>query len=136
MESPKLPNKKIKLLVIDDEPLMTELLSKFMIRLGFEVFSASSGQIALDSLASSEVQPDLVITDMSMPEMSGVEMARILASLRPNIPVVIATGFASSDELTKLPANVAAIVQKPYQYMIIANKIEEILESKFKSNAF
>ncbi len=128
MESQNNSTEKSLLMVIDDESLMTELFSKFMIRLGFEVITADSGKSALSQLGDPAVQPKLIITDMSMPEMNGVEFARILAQRRPSIPVLIATGFAASEDLADLPDNVVAIVQKPYQYLKISEKINEILD--------
>ncbi len=125
----QVPKQKTRLLVIDDEPLMTDLFSQFMTKLGFDVVIATGGQEGLDYLANASDIPDIVITDLTMPEMNGVEFARILAAVRPELPVIIDTGFAASGELTNLPSNITAIVQKPFQYTVLAAKIDKILAS-------
>jgi len=117
------------LLMIDDDPLMTELFRQFMTRQGFRVLTATSGQAGLDTIAAESGAVKLVITDMMMPLMDGIEIAQILAQRQPDLPVLIATGHDAESAGTSLPPNVVGIVQKPYQNRVLAERIREILRA-------
>jgi PAS domain S-box-containing protein len=84
-------------LLVDDEPLVRASTADMLTELGYEVVEADSGQ---DALALIEVRvPDLVITDHLMPGLSGTDLALILASERPGLPVLIVSGYANLDGL-------------------------------------
>ncbi len=89
-----------KVLVVDDEPLVADTLSAILRRAGLHVSAAYSGSSALD-LASKFV-PELLITDVSMPQMNGVELAISLISDQPQCKVLLFSGHATSADL--LPA--------------------------------
>jgi signal transduction histidine kinase len=93
-------------LVVDDDPLVAAGAAAMLEDLGHTVIQASSGREAL-ALVQSDREIDLVLTDHAMPEMTGVELARRLRQLRPDLPVVLATGYAD------LPANVTAELGLP-----------------------
>jgi CheY-like chemotaxis protein len=114
------------LLIVDDEPLMTDLFRQFMTKRGYRVLTASSGPEALAVVQTAQGEVNLVITDMTMPGMDGLEMARRLRELRPDLPVLIATGHDNSE--TPLPSNVVGIIQKPYQNRVLAERIQQILD--------
>lgn len=128
MEAPTLHASTETLLVVDDEPLMTELFRQFMTKRGFRVLTAATGQEAL-ALAAAEGQGlHLVITDISMPDMSGLDMARTLAERLPQLPVLIATGHDPDPE-QHLPPNIVGIIKKPYQNRTLAERIRAILDT-------
>ena len=94
-------------LVVDDSMLIRYTICRFLEGRGFSVESATNGLEALDVL--SRTQPDLIITDMQMPEMSGSELITALKS-RPEtekIPVIIVTGRASGFDESEKRANFA-----------------------------
>ncbi|HZP81083.1 MAG TPA: response regulator [Chthonomonadaceae bacterium] len=126
MEAATLDESTHTLLVVDDEPLITDLFRQFMTKRGYRVLTATSGQQALATVEAEE-SIALVITDMTMPEMNGLEIANRLAQLRPRLPVLIATGHNTEDALANLPPNVVGIVQKPFQNKLLAERIHEIL---------
>ena len=116
---------KPTLLIIDDEPLMTDLFRQTMTKRGFTVLTAADGPEGL-RLASEE-NVDLVVTDMTMPKMDGLTVARQLLSDHPHTPVMIATGHeADPDSIRDLP-NIVGFVQKPYQAGLLADRIREVL---------
>jgi DNA-binding NtrC family response regulator len=125
MEAGKLSDSGATLLIVDDEPLMTDLFRQFMSRQGFRVLTASGGKEALESVAAETVH--LVITDMTMPGMDGAALAHALFAQRPDLPVLIATGHDADAVQTGLPSNVVGIVKKPYQHKALAQQIREIL---------
>jgi len=82
-------------LVIDDEPVIRELLRRHLTKLGYEVAVAESGEQALTRL--SQVHPDLVLLDMRMPGMGGMECLNRLRQLYPRVPVVILTAVVERE---------------------------------------
>ncbi|HLV81882.1 MAG TPA: response regulator [Chthonomonadaceae bacterium] len=126
MEASTLPSESGTLLVVDDEPLMTELFQQYMTRRGFRVVTAATGQEALDTVAAEADGLRLVLLDISLPDMSGLEVARRLAERAPSLPVMIASGH-DLDSSVPLPPNIACAIQKPYQNRMLAERIREIL---------
>jgi len=117
------------LLIVDDEPLMTELFEKFMTKRGFHVLTAASGAEALRIVEQEKDRIRLVLTDVSMPAMDGLALAGALGSLAPSLPVVLATGYdADMDTARGLP-NVVAVVRKPYQNRVLAAQIRTLLDA-------
>ncbi len=125
MDASPLPDEH-KLLVVDDEPLMTELFRQYMTRRGFQVLVATTGAEAI-RIAGQEAGISLVMTDMTMPGMSGVQLAEALLTELPGVPVMIATGHDASSGIEGMPTNVVAVVQKPFQNRDLIRNIRSIL---------
>jgi CheY-like chemotaxis protein len=130
MEASTLPNHGETLMIIDDEPLMIELFKQFMSKRGYRVVTALSGAEALEAFDAENGAVDVVITDMSLPLMDGIEIAQAIAARAPNIPVLIATGHDKSIAQYGLPENVVAVIQKPYQNRVLAEQIRAILDAR------
>ncbi len=121
------------LLIVDDEPHMTDIFRQFMSKRGFQVLTAGSGReaLALPEVGAGVVS--LVITDMTMPEMTGIELAQAFGAILPDIPVLIATGHdIRLEELSAVP-NIAGVIRKPYQNRTLAERIREILDAQVSS---
>jgi CheY-like chemotaxis protein len=82
----------LRILVVDDDVLIQMATSDMVVDLGHEVREAGSGRAALELLRSDE-GIDLVITDQSMPGMTGIELAAEIRRLRPDMPILLATGY-------------------------------------------
>jgi CheY-like chemotaxis protein len=94
--------------------------------LGHSVLSANSGPKALELLhAGADI--DLLITDFAMPAMTGAELARLARNLRPDLPVLIATGYA---ELPDGSDTEFARLNKPYQQEQLATEVARALEAR------
>jgi CheY-like chemotaxis protein len=117
------------LLIVDDEPLMTDLFLQYMSRQGYRVLVAASGQEALDIVSVEGDTIRLIVMDKTMPEMDGVEAARVLSESAPTIPVLIASGHDAGISENTLP-NIVGIVQKPYQNRVLAERIRQILNTQ------
>jgi nitrogen-specific signal transduction histidine kinase len=85
-------------LLVDDEDLVRMSTADMLMDLGYEVVEASSAEEAL-SLISGGLRPDLLVTDHLMPGMSGVELARALRGDRPELPVLIVSGYAEAESI-------------------------------------
>lgn len=109
----------IKLLIVDDEHFLREIFSDYLNLKGFEVDTAKSGLEALEKIAVTEYE--LVITDLNMPQMNGIELLKRLRQNHNLIPVIIITGYPSIDTA------INAIKQGATDYLIKPINLEEIL---------
>lgn len=101
-----------KLLVVDDEQDILELLVLDLEDRAKQVHSAIDPASALDILKTNKV--DLIITDLSMPGMNGLELAAQVESLYPNVQVVVLSGYSKVELKDQVKSkNVAAFVEKP-----------------------
>jgi diguanylate cyclase (GGDEF)-like protein len=103
---------KLKILVIDDEPMVRDVHSKLLKRLGHDVDTASGGNEALEH--ASKISYDVIFTDLSMPQISGWETARRLRELCPNSVVVLLSGWGRhhSDEMLQT-CGISHVLAKP-----------------------
>jgi len=91
------PARPLRILVVDDDVLIQMATSDMVVDLGHEVLEAGSGRAALDLLQAGE-EIDLVISDQSMPGMTGIELATQIRGFRPDLPILLATGYGELPE--------------------------------------
>lgn len=112
------------ILVVDDELLIRDLLYDFFSGQGWQITVAESSEKALQVLKDRTV--DLVLTDIKMPELDGLQLATQLRESRPDLPVVVMTGYPSVDSaVSALRARVADYVIKPFNI----NQLFKLLEA-------
>lgn len=93
--SPELiPEGRERILFVDDETALVEVATLMLTSLGYSVTSKSSSTEALDTFRARPESFDLVITDMTMPTMTGIELAKEIIKIRPEIPVILCTGYS------------------------------------------
>ncbi|PZM13942.1 hybrid sensor histidine kinase/response regulator [Rhizobium tubonense] len=116
----------IRILVVDDDALIAMSSVDMLEDLGHEVVEANSGQDALDILRSGE-RFDLMITDYSMPGMTGAELAKASRPFAPDMPILLATGYADlpPDAGIELPR-----LGKPYTQAQLASEIGKVLRAE------
>jgi PAS domain S-box-containing protein len=116
------------LLWIDDEPTVASVGKRRLERLGYRVTTLTSSEAALDLLRTSPERFDLVITDMTMPILTGLELATRLIVSRPDLPVILSTGNAGTvpDEAAR-PANICEVLQKPTSEPVLAAAVRRAL---------
>ena len=112
----------VRILVVDDEPMVRAVTSKLLRLKGHAVGEAEGGRQALALL--SEATFDLVITDLSMPGMSGRELAATVREQYPDLPVMLLTGDTDAQAEG---ADVAAVVKKPFQLDALEATIQDVL---------
>jgi len=115
-----------RILVVDDEETMLQSLSKLLTLMGFETETADSGEKALDVLRQQTV--DVVITDINMPGMSGMELLKRVKKKDPHLPVIIITGFGI-DQARELAEkhNADGFLPKPFKMNDMKLMIDKVL---------
>jgi PAS domain S-box-containing protein len=123
-----LPGAGERLLVVDDEPVIARVVSEQLRRLGYQVTSVHDPEEALELLAEEPEEFDLVLTDLQMPRMDGVELAARVGRLRPELPVVLSTGNRwSIPTSTARAAGIREIVDKPFKIEELAHVLRLVL---------
>ncbi|EJN22557.1 PAS domain S-box [Pseudomonas sp. GM79] len=115
---------RLCVLVVDDDSLVLTSTSLLLEDLGHRVISASSGAQALE-LFDSEPAIDLVITDMVMPKMNGEQLAQIIRNIRPQLPIILATGYA--ERLEGLAARLPRL-SKPFTQLNLVEIIALVMK--------
>ncbi len=118
------------ILLVDDEPTLIELGQKALSYLGYAVVTSKSSMEALDLFRSQPQKFDLIITDYTMPDMTGTALAKKILELRPDIPIILCTGFSEKISEEKVKAmGIRGYIMKPVSIHNLANICRRILDS-------
>ena len=118
------------ILFVDDEEPIVKIGSRLLERLGYTVEVATSSVEALDLFKASLFKYRLVITDLTMPHMTGIDLAREMIRLRPDIPIILCTGYDKNQSLKQASGSgIKAVVSKPLLSDEIAETIGRVLTS-------
>ncbi len=119
-----------RILLIDDDKQIIDIEQQILERLGYRVTPKTDSHEALDEFAALPDKFDLVITDMTMPKMTGDQLARKLMDIRPDIPVILCTGFSESiTEEKALAMGIDRFVMKPIVKDELASTIRAVLDT-------
>ena len=119
------------ILFVEDEPVLAHLGQEMLTRLGYNVVAYTSSQEALDIFRTTPQRFDLVITDQTMPQMTGAALSRELRHIRPDIPIILCTGFShtlTADAASAL--DIDAFLMKPLTTRDLAATIRRVLASR------
>jgi PAS domain S-box-containing protein len=120
-----------RILLIDDEAPIADLVQMMLERLGYRITVQTSSLDALDDFRADPLKFDLVISDRSMPNMTGIQLARELISIRPEIPIIICTGFTDEkDEQCARDMGVKGFLIKPVAIGDLAIMVRNVLDSE------
>jgi PAS domain S-box-containing protein len=124
-----IPAGKEHILFIDDEDLLLEMGKSMLERLGYKVTARANG---IEGLTTFQNQPeifDLVITDQTMPGMTGIDLSRRILQIRPDMPIILCTGYSSLLSEEKVKAiGIKEFAMKPFTKKDIANLIRNVLK--------
>ncbi len=116
------------ILVVEDEPHIREMLAEMLEGQGFQVVSAANGQEALEWLKEHNFSVDLIITDVVMPKMDGVQLFRELQKFAPQIPMIFISGYAEHIlEKYGVDETSFKIIKKPFTFSQILGEIRKLL---------
>ncbi|MBF0528548.1 MAG: PAS domain S-box protein [Deltaproteobacteria bacterium] len=120
-----------RILFVDDEAPLADMGQRLLERLGYRVITKTSSLEALELFKAKPTDFDLVITDHTMPQMTGMELAKELLTVRPDIPIIICTGFSHQvSEKNVLDIGIKKFIRKPLLINTIAQAIREVLEQE------
>ena len=120
-------DKPSKLLIIDDNKEILSTLKDFFIMKKYEVFTASDGLEGLKLLETEKQRFDLVITDLVMPNISGVGLISIIKKKFPHLPVIAITGWGEHPEALATEAQANRVLEKPFDLSELDAVIRELL---------
>ncbi len=123
------PSGKERILFIDDEELLLDMGKNLLKSLGYRVTVRKSSLEALTTFQNSPESFDIVITDQTMPGMTGSDLARRMLQIRPDIPIILCTGFSNIiDEQSAKKMGIREFVLKPIDFASIAKLIQKVLD--------
>jgi PAS domain S-box-containing protein len=124
-----------RILFVDDEAALVRLATKLLEKCGYDVVGHTSPVEALELFKADPSKFDLVITDMTMPQMTGNQLAQALQKIRPDVPIIITTGY--SEKISPEKAQTMGIqdfIIKPLSYGELTKRIRKAIDQK-ESNA-
>ena len=120
-----------RILLVEDEATQRASLARSLTRLGYRVTARAAGRSALTAFRRDPRAFDLVITDQSMPRMSGLELAAALVNVRPGVPIILCTGFSEKVQGETVGQNgIREFVMKPFTLQEISRLIRKALKNE------
>ena len=117
------------ILFVDDEPSLVRIGKRTLERAGYRVVGFTDSVAALDAFVAEPARWDLVITDQTMPAQTGMEMSRAMLTLRPDVPIILCTGFADMvDDAAAHAVGIRAFVMKP----IVGPDLTELVQQTLR----
>lgn len=127
--SPSIPGGSGRILVVDDEPALVEMMEEMLHRLGYQVTACNSSPEALEMIRRQPYRFDLVVTDQTMPKLTGLELAREALALNPRLPVILCSGFNKQPEDREVAATgIVAMLNKPVAFNELARAVEKSIK--------
>ncbi len=118
-----------RILVVDDEPLFLDLLRQILQTLAYRVTAVHSSIEVLEKLRLNPTDFDMLISDQTMPDMTGVQLAAEVHKINPGLPIILCTGY--SDVVSKETAanfGIANFLMKPISQYELAQAVQEVLQ--------
>ncbi len=130
-EAEALPVGTENILYIDDEKMLVDIGKSTLEKLGYFVTPLTNSSKALELFHSDPTQFDLVITDQTMPNLSGSELAKQLLIIRPDIPIILCTGYSNMiDNVKSQKIGIKEYAMKPVDKTVLVKLVRKVLDSK------
>ncbi len=129
-----MPTGSERVLIVDDEARLVDAGAQILERLGYRVVSKTSSLDAFDAFCAEPDQFDLIITDQTMPHMTGIELAYKVLSIRPRMPIILCTGFseiATAERVKEM--GIREYVVKPFVMRDMAQKVRRAIDENKKA---
>jgi CheY-like chemotaxis protein len=118
-----------RVLVVDDDNPTRQTIARILEAGGFSVIQASSGTEALDRLAASTDDIDIVLSDVTMPGMTGIDLSYQIRNLYPGMPVAIVSGDVSELERSIIGRSDVPFIKKPFHAESLYSAVREAIRS-------
>ncbi len=120
------------ILLVDDEQMVLSVGQEMLQYMGYRVITAQSGQAAVDIVNDQKKEIDLVILDIIMPEMGGAETFGLIHERRPDLPVMLCSGYSLDDKAARiLERGCDGFIQKPFDLEKLSRRIREIFKRRY-----
>jgi CheY-like chemotaxis protein len=117
-----------KILVVDDEAIMRDLLTDYFEMMDYKVTSAKDGSVAWEILSGGAPgEFDLVVSDINMPKMGGIELFRNIRSKFPDMPIILMTGYGI-EKVKQDVEKAEGFLAKPFELDVLNELVEKILK--------
>jgi signal transduction histidine kinase/CheY-like chemotaxis protein len=125
---------KGRVLFVDDEPATVKFIFTMLSKLGYNTETTNSPVEALKLFKRNPAHFDLIITDLTMPGMTGIELARKIHEKNPDLPIILMTGYGKDIDYATPPENygIRRILKKPVKINMLASTIDEIINIREK----
>jgi len=135
VELPRILKGDERILLVDDKKDVCNIEHQMIERLGYRVTARLSSTDAFEAFRANPHNFDLVITDMTMPDMTGDELARELIKIRPDIPVILCTGFSAKMSQKKMESTrIKGLLMKPVVMQELSGMIRKVLDEAKSRN--
>lgn len=125
----QIPFGRGRILFVDDEQMLADLGYRMLSRLGYEVVATTDGHDALDRLRNNPQAYDLLITDQTMPHMTGADLIGAARRIRPDLPTVLCTGYSHVVNAERAQdLGVDAFLMKPLEFPELAELIWQLMQ--------
>jgi two-component system cell cycle sensor histidine kinase/response regulator CckA len=122
-----------RILLVDDDMAIIKMAKRKLEWLGYQVRGFTNPEAALKLVQSEPGAFDLIITDMMMPEMNGSQLAEALLKIRPDLPVILCTGYSTLSKEEALKIGICQCFEKPYDFSQLAECIRQVLDGKYRT---
>lgn len=125
-----LPTGEERIMVVDNEEAIAHLLQRSLTKLGYRVTAYSSCDVAVHEFMTRPEEFDLIITDLDMPKINGIELAQAFLERRPDLAIILCTGFSDKvDREFALAAGLREFLYKPVNMRQLAFLVREIIDN-------
>ncbi len=119
-----------RILFVDDEEMLAQMGKVVLERCGYRVTTKPQSLEALELFQNQSDEFDLVITDQTMPGITGLDLAQKMKHIRPDIPIILCTGFSAmvNEEVTKAQG-ISGYIEKPYENSVLISIVRKVLDN-------
>jgi DNA-binding NtrC family response regulator len=122
---------KQRVLLVDDDEALLDISHAMLARLGYDVVACTRSPDALDTFVAAPERFDLVVTDCTMPSLTGAQLVTACRHLRPDLPVLLYTGWLEVPEASHDPApGRMAVLQKPFSLHELDSALRQLLGAR------
>jgi CheY-like chemotaxis protein len=122
-----------RILLVDDQVEMLETMKDILLDLGYHVLAFNDPKQALDAFNAAPDAFDLILTDLTMPHLTGIDLTRKILAIREHIPVILTTGYQQLEDTEPIRnAGIREIIPKPFRVDTIAKTLRAILSENGK----
>lgn len=126
-----IPGGNENIIIVDDEEIVAGSLNAVLKKHGYRTCVFTSSKLAFEMIRSKKIRGDLLITDMTMPEMTGIELIQGLSAIVPDLPVILCTGYSDQSKIDATRGvTIAAFLTKPIDMRILLTTIRTVLNNK------